>query len=1035
MTRATPTFFLPWIVLQFGITSLTLGQNQPPATPVISEPQPGRIINPQDLHMETEPFSDVNPGDTHVCTDWEVWTTSGGGTLLERVWSTLCIGGVERLHTHFGDGVFEGSLAGQTSLAPDTTYVFRARHRDSSGVPATEWSSWAQRSFLTGAAAAIFPMELEDALTSPVPTLRDSTGQSIGLPGGPSPARILIESFGNGTILDFTGPANGFGLVLNNPAPLVEHGPLRATITASATTLNIPATDVRFNDDDGRVQVIYLPEITVAPNQSVSFWISESGASFAATTGETTPNFSALRRGAPVPWSTRPGYRVEVVATGFQLPVNIAFVPEPLSDPNAPLYYVAELYGTIKVVRNNRIISDYATNLLNFNPTGNFPGSGEQGLAGICVDPTNGDLYATLVVSSIPGVESAPHYPRVVRFTSNDGGLTAATQTTIRDMPGETMGQSHQISNVTLGADGLLYVHVGDGFDAARAQDLTSYRGKIIRMTKTGAAIPANPFYNGAPITARDYVFVRGVRNPFGGAWRLSDNAHYFVENGPSVDRFAQMVAGRNYLWDGSDQSMTTFALYSWNPATAPVNIAFIQTNVFGGSGFPADRNDFAYVTQSGGTWASGPQTNAKCITEWEIDSTGALVAGPSIITRYNGTGKATAVAIAAGPDGLYFSDFYRDDDFQNPIARGSNILRLRYVGELDCNNNGEPDAQDIALGVSLDCNQNGIPDECDIGSGRSADCNNNGALDECDASTSVVVSFDAGLAPFVANGAAQLIDGRVRLTSSAGAQLGSIVRTPLDASPVSGFNVSFDFQIGGGTGADGMSFMALDSAFYTTSTLFGEEGPGPINQGPFALNALGVQFDTYDNFYGGQSEGNNTIEVIFDGQTVGRYTPTFQLADGVQRRAFVVVRDGAISVRISSAGMIETAFEQLPVPGLTPFIPMYAFGGRTGGLTNEHWVDNIAFSVPSPNDLNGNGIPDECELVCDSIDFNNDSSFFDPTDIDAFLSVFSEGPCIPTEAPCNDIDFNNDGALFDPCDIDSFLLVFSEGPCTVCGE
>jgi len=75
------------------------------------------------------------------------------------------------------------------------------------------------------------------------------------------------------------------------------------------------------------------------------------------------------------------------------------------------------------------------------------------------------------------------------------------------------------------------------------------------------------------------------------------------------------------------------------------------------------------------------------------------------------------------------------------------------------------------------------------------------------------------------------------------------------------------------------------------------------------------------------------------------------------------------------------------------------------------------------------------CGPVCDSIDFNNDSASFDPTDIDALLSVFSEGPCIPAQATCSDIDFNNDGSLFDPCDIDSFLLVFSEGPCTPCGQ
>jgi hypothetical protein len=71
----------------------------------------------------------------------------------------------------------------------------------------------------------------------------------------------------------------------------------------------------------------------------------------------------------------------------------------------------------------------------------------------------------------------------------------------------------------------------------------------------------------------------------------------------------------------------------------------------------------------------------------------------------------------------------------------------------------------------------------------------------------------------------------------------------------------------------------------------------------------------------------------------------------------------------------------------------------------------------------------------CDGIDFNNDGASFDPQDIDAFLSVYAEGPCIPASATCSDIDFNNDGALFDPCDIDSFLLVFSEGPCTLCGQ
>jgi hypothetical protein len=74
-------------------------------------------------------------------------------------------------------------------------------------------------------------------------------------------------------------------------------------------------------------------------------------------------------------------------------------------------------------------------------------------------------------------------------------------------------------------------------------------------------------------------------------------------------------------------------------------------------------------------------------------------------------------------------------------------------------------------------------------------------------------------------------------------------------------------------------------------------------------------------------------------------------------------------------------------------------------------------------------------DTTCDSIDFNNDGAQFDPADIDAFFSVFSEGPCVPSTADCNDVDFNNDGSIFDPCDFDSFLTAFGEGACTLCGQ
>ena len=389
-------------------------------------------------------------------------------------------------------------------------------------------------------------------------------------------------------------------------------------------------------------------------------------------------------------WQVAPGYVIETVAPGLELPVNIAFVANPGNDPTNILCYVTELYGIIKVVKRDGSLGDYANDLLNFDVFGGFPGSGELGLTGLCVEPASGDVFASMLYSSDPGNPNAPLYPKVVRFHSTDGGLTAASQTTVIDMAGETHGASHQISNLSIGPDGKLYVHMGDGFNTPTAQNLDSFRGKILRMNLDGTPCTDNPFYDaGNGTNARDYVYAYGFRNPFGGAWRAADGKHYEVENGPTVDRFARVNAGQNYLWDGSNASMTNGALYTWSPQTAPVNVTFIETNTFGGSGFPFTKWDHAFVSESGPTYAEGEQSNGKHIREFVINTNGVLVAGPTTLVKYIGTGFGTVVGLAAGPDGLYFTDLYEDTGAQGPTARGANLYRVRFVGLGDKINGG----------------------------------------------------------------------------------------------------------------------------------------------------------------------------------------------------------------------------------------------------------------------------------------------------------------------------------------------------------
>ena len=76
--------------------------------------------------------------------------------------------------------------------------------------------------------------------------------------------------------------------------------------------------------------------------------------------------------------------------SGLRLPVNIAFVPNPGPNPTDPLYYVAEHYGSIKVVARSGQVSDYATGLLDYTPgTGSAGDRGDRNAASSVV-VTNG---------------------------------------------------------------------------------------------------------------------------------------------------------------------------------------------------------------------------------------------------------------------------------------------------------------------------------------------------------------------------------------------------------------------------------------------------------------------------------------------------------------------------------------------------------------------------------------------------------------------------------------------------------------------
>jgi hypothetical protein len=96
-------------------------------------------------------------------------------------------------------------------------------------------------------------------------------------------------------------------------------------------------------------------------------------------------------------WWVFPGFELELMVTGLNLPVNLADVPDPGKKPDDPLLYVTELYGQIRVIANNWEVYTYAENLLNYEPDYRFPGTGESGVTGICVEPVSGDIFVTML--------------------------------------------------------------------------------------------------------------------------------------------------------------------------------------------------------------------------------------------------------------------------------------------------------------------------------------------------------------------------------------------------------------------------------------------------------------------------------------------------------------------------------------------------------------------------------------------------------------------------------------------------------------
>ena len=369
-------------------------------------------------------------------------------------------------------------------------------------------------------------------------------------------------------------------------------------------------------------------------------------------------------------WAVEQGFTMARDSRGYEFPTAIAFVPHPGRGPGDPLYFVTEIKGRIKVVTNDRSVHLFAKNFVRRPPGSELPSeSGEVGLAGICLDPAHGYVFATFAFVDSNGVTRN----NIVRFETRPGSL-ATTPTRQREFSEifrrARSAVSHQIGPCQV-HDGLLYVSVGDGAQPFEGQNPGSVLGKVLRMTLDGKPVRSNPFYvDTAVANARNFVWAYGLRNPF--SLKVVEGRVFVADNGPAVDRFTELEPRENALYDGSDWSMGTHAAAVFVPSPAPVQMdydadaagAFPQTYArhffLATAGLPATRG----VNRRG---AKGVVTFEYGFPEHKVRSVARS------FLRYRGSGYQSVVGLAFGPDGLYVVPLF-------PSVDGSSaVLKISY--------------------------------------------------------------------------------------------------------------------------------------------------------------------------------------------------------------------------------------------------------------------------------------------------------------------------------------------------------------------
>ena len=168
---------------------------------------------------------------------------------------------------------------------------------------------------------------------------------------------------------------------------------------------------------------------------------------------------------------------------------------------------------------------------------------------GVVLDPdfaVNGHVYIYYTAAGVP------MHNRVSRFTAAGDVAVPGSEVVLLDLPPIDPKRQpfHNGGGLHFGPDGKLYVGVGDHEDVAKAQDINSPFGKILRINKDGTIPADNPFY-GQAAGPRQGGLGPGVPQPLHVCLPTRDRPAVRQRRGPGGPgkKSTTSSAGGNYGW------------------------------------------------------------------------------------------------------------------------------------------------------------------------------------------------------------------------------------------------------------------------------------------------------------------------------------------------------------------------------------------------------------------------------------------------------------------------------------------------------